>query len=153
MYNTTYEYKTCSQVSSEVANRLSLHLSGDVSVHRRLEHAHVADHTGISVYRGFDILSIGQIHFQEMNWYIESIGLLAGIIGLTSWIPQLYTVLYTKKHSGINLWTLYMISMALMLWFVYGYMRHAPAVMISNGCSLTAITCIIARVKWLRRHD
>jgi len=148
-----YEYQTCSQVSSEVANRLPLHLSRDVSVHRRVELAHVVDHLGISVHRSFDILSSGQTHLQEMNWYVESIGLLAGMIGLSSWIPQLYTVLYTKEHSGINLWTLYMIAMALMLWFVYGYMRHAPAVMISNGCSFTAIMCIIARVKWLRRHD
>ena len=88
-----------------------------------------------------------------MDWMIESIGLTAGAIGLISWIPQLFTVWRDREHRGINLNTLYLISVALMLWMVYGVTREAIAVMVSNTCSLTAIMGIIIRVKWLRRQE
>ena len=87
------------------------------------------------------------------NLWIECIGLTAGTLGLCSWIPQLQTVWVRREHRGLDMRMLLMILAALTLWGVYGTLRDAWAVVISNCCSGTLVTCIILRVRALRtRH-
>ena len=84
---------------------------------------------------------------------IEAIGLFAGSIGLIAWIPQLQTVWKHRLHEGVDLRTLTIILTALATWSVYGVLREAWAVMISNLCSGTLVACIILRVRALRTRQ
>jgi uncharacterized protein with PQ loop repeat len=52
--------------------------------------------------------------------FIESIGIIAGTLGVLAWIPQLKEVWIMEKHEGISLSTLHLISTALLLWLIYG---------------------------------
>jgi len=85
--------------------------------------------------------------------HLESIGLLAGAIGLIAWVPQLQTVWIKRLHQGVDLRTLTIILAALCTWCVYGYLTQAWAVCISNTCSSTLILAIMWRVRQLRKLD
>ena len=87
------------------------------------------------------------------NLWIECIGLTAGTLGLCSWIPQLQTVWVRREHRGLDMRMLLMILAALILWGVYGTLRDAWAVVISNCCSGTLVMCIILRVRALRTRQ
>ena len=65
--------------------------------------------------------------------FIESIGIIAGTLGVLAWIPQLKEVWITEKHEGISLSTLHLICTALLLWLIYGLMIMSIAIIISNG--------------------
>ena len=56
--------------------------------------------------------------------FIESIGIIAGTLGVLAWIPQIKEVWIKKKHEGISLPTLHSICTALLLWLIYGFMMH-----------------------------
>jgi len=87
-----------------------------------------------------------------MNQQLEIIGYIAGLLGLIAWIPQLQTVWFKRLHQGIDLRTLYVVLAALCVWCVYGYLKHAWAVCISNLVSGTMAVAIITRVRHLRRE-
>ena len=52
---------------------------------------------------------------------IESIGIVAGILGIMAWIPQLREVWVEGLHEGISLPTFWLVSTALVLWLIYGH--------------------------------
>lgn len=84
------------------------------------------------------------------NLSIEILGLIAGCIGLFSWIPQLRTTWKYKLHEGIDLRTLSIMFTALSMWCVYGVLKQAWAVSLSNLFSGLIILLIIYKVKKLR---
>ena len=79
--------------------------------------------------------------------FIESIGIIAGTLGVLAWIPQIKEVWIKKKHEGISLPTLHLIYTALLLWLIYGFMIKSVAIVISNleslSCILSLIVCVI----------
>ena len=85
------------------------------------------------------------------NLFVESIGFLAGIIGLFAWLPQLNTVWKKKLHEGVDLKTLFIIFTALLIWFIYGFLKNSWAVCFSNLCSGLMVLLIIYKVKSLRK--
>ena len=84
------------------------------------------------------------------NTSIEILGLIAGSIGLFSWLPQLRTTWKYKLHEGIDLRTLLIMFTALSMWCVYGVLKEAWAVSLSNMFSSIIILLIIYKVKQLR---
>ncbi|NDG52771.1 MAG: hypothetical protein EBY39_07085 [Flavobacteriia bacterium] len=83
---------------------------------------------------------------------IETIGFIAGFIGLFAWVPQLTTTWRHNLHEGIDLRTLYIISLALSIWCVYGFLKEAWAVCFSNLSSGFIVSLIIYKVKKLRKY-
>jgi len=96
-------------------------------------------------------LIIRYINSHMTNLTIESVGLVAGTMGLIAWIPQLQTVWIQREHRGVNRGTLMIIFTALCTWCVYGIMKQAWAVCASNLCSGMLVAMILARVTWLRK--
>ena len=88
-----------------------------------------------------------------MSHHIEIIGFFAGLLGLIAWIPQFQTVWIKRLHQGLDLRTLTIVFTALCVWCVYGYLKQAWAVCISNMVSGSMIISIIARVRHLRRVE
>jgi len=60
------------------------------------------------------------------EWWVEAIGLLAGALGIVAWVPQIREVWVHRRHEGISLPTFGLVSVALLLWLVYGLLVESP---------------------------
>ena len=85
--------------------------------------------------------------------WIEAIGLLAGVIGIFAWIPQIIQVWVHKRHDGISLATFAVVSFALGLWLVYGILVDSFAMIAANIMTLTVIGAVIIGVLKVRKNE
>ncbi|MBJ17311.1 MAG: hypothetical protein CMB66_03560 [Euryarchaeota archaeon] len=83
-------------------------------------------------------------------YWVESIGLLAGILGIIAWFPQIREVWVHKKHEGISLPTFGLIIIALILWLIYGFLIGSPALILANISALLVILAVVVGVVRLR---
>ena len=83
-------------------------------------------------------------------YWVESIGLLAGILGIIAWFPQIREVWVHKKHEGISLPTFGLIIIALILWLIYGFLIWSPALILANISALLVILAVVVGVVRLR---
>ena len=74
---------------------------------------------------------------------IESIGLLAGFLGLIAWIPQIYRIWFQKRADGISVFTFSIITAALSLWLIYGILINSLSLIISNIFTLIFILLVL----------
>ena len=85
--------------------------------------------------------------------WIEGIGLLAGIIGIFAWIPQIIQVWVHKRHDGISLTTFAVVSFALGLWLVYGILVDSFAMVAANIMTLSVLGAVILGVLRVRKSE
>ena len=85
--------------------------------------------------------------------WIEAIGLLAGVIGIFAWIPQIIQVWIHKRHDGISLTTFAVVSFALTLWLIYGILVDSFAMIAANIMTLSVIGAVILGVLRVRRNE
>jgi MtN3 and saliva related transmembrane protein len=85
--------------------------------------------------------------------WIEAIGLLAGIIGIFAWIPQIIQVWVHKRHDGISLTTFAVVSFALGLWLVYGILVDSFAMVAANIMTLSVLGAVILGVLRVRKSE
>ena len=83
---------------------------------------------------------------------IESIGIIAGTLGVIAWLPQLREVWIEGLHEGISLPTFWLVSTALVLWLIYGILIQSISIIIANIAALTCILSLIIGVNRLRRE-
>jgi len=84
------------------------------------------------------------------EFWIESIGLVAGFIGIVAWIPQIRRVWVDEKEEGISLPTFIAVTASLSLWLVYGIIVNSIAMIISNILTLAFIIAITLAVYRIR---
>ena len=90
------------------------------------------------------------------EFWIESIGLVAGFIGIVAWIPQIRRVWIDEKEEGISLPTFLAVTVSLSLWLVYGVIVNSIAMIVSNILTLAfiiAITLGVYRIRNKRTED
>ena len=75
--------------------------------------------------------------------WIEAIGLIAGVIGIFAWIPQIIEVWVHKRHEGLSLTSFSVVSIALLLWLIYGILVESIAMIVANIMTLSVIGAII----------
>ena len=85
--------------------------------------------------------------------WIESIGLVAGVLGIVAWIPQIREVWVNKRHDGVSLATFGVVTIALSLWLIYGILIDSISMIIANVMTLAAIFAVIIGVMLLRSSD
>ncbi len=85
--------------------------------------------------------------------WIESIGLIAGVLGIVAWIPQIREVWVNKRHDGVSLATFGVVTIALSLWLIYGILIDSISMIIANVMTLAAIFAVIIGVMRLRSSD
>ncbi len=75
---------------------------------------------------------------------LELFGLLAGAVTSIGFIPQLVRGHKTKKLDDISYFMPIVLAFGMTLWFVYGLLQEALAVMVANvfgvGCCLILIS-------------
>ena len=86
-------------------------------------------------------------------WWIESIGLLAGALGIVAWIPQIRDVWVHERHEGISLTTFSVVTVALSLWLVYGILVESLAMIVANVFTLIVILAVLVGVRRLRKRE
>jgi len=84
---------------------------------------------------------------------VEALGLLAGVIGIVAWIPQIIQVWVHKRHDGLSLTTFAVVSLALALWLVYGILVGSFAMVAANIMTLSVIGAVIIGVMRVRRSE
>lgn len=85
--------------------------------------------------------------------WIEAIGLLAGVIGIIAWVPQIIEVWKHKRHDGISLPTFGVVFIALTLWLLYGILVNSLAMIVANIMTLVVIFAVILGVIRARRAE
>ena len=83
-------------------------------------------------------------------FWVESIGLVAGFIGIVAWIPQIRRVWVDEKEEGISLPTFIAVTASLSLWLVYGIIVNSIAMIVSNILTLAFIIAITLGVYRIR---
>ena len=86
-------------------------------------------------------------------WWIESIGLVAGALGIVALIPQIRDVWVHERHEGISLTTFSVVIVALSLWLIYGILVESVAMIVANVFTLIVITAVLVGVRRLRRRE
>ena len=76
-----------------------------------------------------------------MDW-VEGIGLLAGVIGVLGWYPQVKRIWIDKKADGISVPSFTAIAISLFLWLAYGIIQKSIAIVVANILALTVIIAI-----------
>ena len=85
--------------------------------------------------------------------FIEGIGLIAGLLGVIAWIPQLQKVWIQNLHVGISIPTILIICIALVLWTVYGILVDSFAIIVANLAAGGCVLSVALRVVQLRRNE
>ena len=84
---------------------------------------------------------------------IETIGMIAGTLGVLAWVPHLREVWVEKLHEGISLPTFWLVSTALVLWLIYGILIESISIIFANVAALTCILSLIVGVIRLRKAE
>jgi MtN3 and saliva related transmembrane protein len=84
--------------------------------------------------------------------WIEAIGLIAGVLGIVAWVPQIREVWVHERHEGISVPTFAVVGVALFLWLVYGWLVGSLAMIVANVLTLGVIAVILTGVVRLRRR-
>jgi MtN3 and saliva related transmembrane protein len=78
-----------------------------------------------------------------MDLLVEILGLIAGMVTSMGFVPQLIRGYKTKKLEDVSYYMPGILAIGMFLWFVYGLVISALAVMIANAfgifCCLTLI--------------
>ena len=78
---------------------------------------------------------------EDMDW-VEGIGLLAGVIGVLGWYPQVKRIWIDKKADGVSVSSFTAIAISLLLWLTYGIIKNSIAIVIANILALIVIVSI-----------
>ena len=78
-----------------------------------------------------------------MNGLIDSIGLAAGLLTTTAFIPQVWKIYRTKSGKDISARMFSLFSAGIVLWLVYGVLLHSVPLILSNAVTLALSLTII----------
>ena len=116
----------------------------------------------VRTYRPITEKPVHWIESFKHNWlsavdmaemWVEAIGLLAGVLGIVAWVPQIREVWVNKRHEGISLATFSVVTIALGLWLLYGILIDSMSMVIANIMTLSVIFAVILGVIRLRRVE
>lgn len=70
---------------------------------------------------------------------IETIGLIAGFLTTSGYIPQIYTIVKRKSAIGLSGLFLLTMSIGISLWLLYGILIQSLSIILANGFSLICL--------------
>lgn len=86
----------------------------------------------------------------------EGLGLVAGAIGALAFAPQAFKIMREKRAEDVSAASYVMVLAGACLWFLYGALRGAPAIMLWNlvaGAIAASVLVLKARSRALRAGD
>ena len=79
-----------------------------------------------------------------MNAMIDGIGLIAGLLTTTAFIPQVLKIYRTKSGEDISARMISLFTAGLVLWLIYGILLRSMPLILSNVVTLVLSLAIIA---------
>jgi MtN3 and saliva related transmembrane protein len=88
-----------------------------------------------------------------MDGLTNSIGLLAGLLTTTAFIPQVWKIYRTKSGKDISGRMFSIFSAGIVLWLTYGILVHSIPLILTNTVTLTLTLTILALKIRYRAHS
>ena len=86
-----------------------------------------------------------------MNW--ELIGLIAGIITISGFLPQIYSGYKTKHLNDLSYFMLILMGFGMFLWLLYGlHMNAAPIILANIAGVICTITLILMKFRYSKNN-
>ncbi|HKB83924.1 MAG TPA: SemiSWEET transporter [Burkholderiales bacterium] len=79
-----------------------------------------------------------------MSGLIDSIGLIAGLLTTTAFIPQVWKIYRTKSGEDISARMISLFTAGLVLWLIYGILLRSLPLILSNTVTLALSLAIVA---------
>ena len=81
--------------------------------------------------------------------WADIIGTVAGILVLSSFIPQLIKAYKTKKMSDVSIHLMILIASGMFLWVIYGLIRSDPVIIGTNATGFALnITLLVMKLRY-----
>ena len=94
---------------------------------------------------------INENGMENLVAWADIIGTVAGILVLSSFIPQIIKAYITKKMLDVSAHLMILIASGMFLWVIYGFIRLDPVIIGANvtGFALN-ITLLVMKIKYDR---
>lgn len=91
---------------------------------------------------------------EDIIYFADVIGIIAGILVLSSFIPQLHKAYKTKRMSDVSIYLMGLIASGMLLWVVYGIIRRDPVIIGTNAAGFVLnIILMILKLKYDKLHQ
>lgn len=86
---------------------------------------------------------------EDLIAWADIIGTIAGILVLSSFIPQLIKAYKTKKMSDVSIHLMILIASGMFLWVIYGFIRSDPVIIGTNATGFALnITLLVMKLRY-----
>jgi MtN3 and saliva related transmembrane protein len=75
---------------------------------------------------------------------VETIGVVAGMLTTTAFIPQVWKIWRTRAANDISYGMFALFAFGVLLWLVYGILINAPSIVLANGITFLLAALVIA---------
>ena len=90
---------------------------------------------------------------EDIVYFADVIGIIAGILVLSSFIPQLHKAYKTKRMSDVSIYLMGLIASGMFLWVIYGIVRRDPVIIGTNAAGFVLnIILMILKLKYDKMH-
>ena len=90
---------------------------------------------------------------EDFVFLTDLIGITAGILVLSSFIPQLHKAYKTKKMLDVSIYLMAPIASGMFLWVIYGIIRRDPVIIGTNAAGfILNIILMILKLKYDKLH-
>ena len=90
---------------------------------------------------------------EDLIAWADIIGTVAGILVLSSFIPQLIKAYKTKKMSDVSIHLMILIASGMFLWVIYGFIRSDPVIIGTNATGFALnITLLVMKLRYDKMH-
>jgi MtN3 and saliva related transmembrane protein len=86
---------------------------------------------------------------EDLIAWADIIGTVAGMLVLSSFIPQIVKAYRTKKMFDVSAHLMILIASGMLLWVIYGFIRSDPVIVgtIAAGFALN-ITLLVMKIRY-----
>jgi MtN3 and saliva related transmembrane protein len=91
---------------------------------------------------------------EDFVYFADVIGITAGTLVLSSFIPQLHKAYNTKRMADVSIYLMSLIASGMFLWVVYGIIRNDPVIIVANASGfILNIILMILKLRYDKQHQ
>jgi MtN3 and saliva related transmembrane protein len=91
---------------------------------------------------------------EDFVYFADVIGIIAGILVLSSFIPQLHKAYKTKRMTDVSIYLMALIASGMFLWVVYGIIRKDPVIIVTNASGfILNIILMILKLRYDKQNQ
>jgi MtN3 and saliva related transmembrane protein len=86
---------------------------------------------------------------EDLIAWADIIGTVAGMLVLSSFIPQIVKAYRTKKMFDVSAHLMILIASGMLLWVIYGFIRSDPVIVGTNAAGFALnITLLVMKIRY-----